>query len=148
MRLLRFLAAFVAAAATTYVLASLFYTQQVLAKQNAIAQLYTPAQQVQTYLDNLVGLAPAYGGVLTIALLIGFLVAAIVKRVLTALAPAAYPVAGGAAVFVAIWLIENVVASGGVGAIGGARDALGLALQVLAGVVGGFVFALARPKTR
>lgn len=148
MRILRFLAAFIASTATTYVLASIFYTQRTLAAQSeAIGRnLYTPAQQVETYIDNLVGLAPSYGLILTIALMIGFLVAAAVKRILIPLAPVAYPVAGGAAVFTAIWLIENLVAGGGVGAIGGARDALGMSLQVLAGVLGGAVFALARPK--
>lgn len=148
MRILRFLAAFIASAATTYVLASIFYTQRTLSVQaEAIGRnLYTPAQQFETYIDNLVGLAPSYGLILTIALMIGFLVAAAVKRVLVPLAPVAYPVAGGAAVFTAIWLIENLVAGGGVGAIGGARDALGMSLQVLAGVLGGAVFALARPK--
>jgi hypothetical protein len=81
-------------------------------------------------------------------LLVGFLVAAGLKRILTPLAPVAYPIAGAAAVVAAIWLIENVVAGGGVGAIGGARDALGMALQGLAGLAGGTVFAALRGRPR
>lgn len=148
MRFARMGLAFIAAAVTTFVLASAFYTQQVLAKQAAIGARYTAGQQVETYIDNLIGLAPAYGVVLTIALLIGFLVAAIVKRVLVPLAPVAYPVAGAAAVFTAIWAIENFIAGGGVGALGGARDAVGIALQCLAGFAGGVVFAVARGRAQ
>ena len=148
MRFARMGLAFIAAAVTTFVLASVFYTQQVLAKQAAIGARYTTGQQVETYIDNLIGLAPAYGVVLTIALLIGFLVAAIVKRILVPLAPVAYPIAGAAAVFTAVWSIENLVAGGGVGALGGARDALGIALQCLAGFAGGVVFAVARGRAQ
>jgi len=139
-------AAYLAASLTTVTLASLFYTQQVLAKQAAFGAVYTREQQIRTYIENLFGLAPSYGVILAIALLVGFLIAAALKRVLTALAPVAYPIAGAAAVLVAIWLIENVVAGGGVGALGGARDAMGLALQGLAGFVGGAVFAVLRGR--
>ena len=147
MRIARIIAAYVAASLVTVVTASAFYTQQILSAQQAIGIEFTAAQQAETYLLNLVGLAPAYGAVLSIALLIGFAAAAGVKRVLKPLAPVAYPVAGAAAVWTAIYLIETVMASGGASAIGGARTALGLALQCLAGALGGTVFALlSRPR--
>lgn len=147
MRVARIIAAYVAAALVTFVAASAFYTQQILSAQRAIGIEFTSAQQAETYLMNLAGLAPAYGAVLSIALLIGFVVAAGVKRVLKPLAPVAYPVAGAAAVWTAIYLIETVMASGGAAAIGGARTALGLALQCFAGALGGAVFALlSRPR--
>lgn len=148
MKVFRLAAAFVASTAVIYILASVFYTQQVLAKQAAIGAVYTAEQQAATYLDNFLGLAPAYGAVLTVALLIGFVVAAFVKRPLRPLAPVAYPIAGAAAVFTAIWSIENLVVGGGVGALGGARDALGISLQCLAGFIGGVVFAVTRGGAR
>lgn len=141
MRIVRIIAAYVAAAIVTYTAASLFYTQQILAKQAAIGAVYTPAQQAETYLTNFLGLG-VYGTVLTVALLIGLVVAAILKRVIKPLAPIAYPLAGAAAVVAAIYFIETTAAAGGAGAIGGARDAIGLALQGLAGALGGLVFAL------
>ena len=144
MGLFRTIIAFFASAVVTFVLAAIFYTQQVLAKQAEIGAVYSQRQQFETLIDNMAGLAPSYGLILTIALLIGFAVAAGVKRILKPLAPIAYPTAGAAAVFTAIWLIENVVIGGGVGVIGGARDALGIALQCLAGFAGGAVFAFAR----
>jgi hypothetical protein len=137
----RIIGAYIAAVIVTYGAAAVFYTQQILAKQAAIGAVYTPAQQAETYLANILGLQ-IYGAVLAVALLIGFIVAAIVKRILKPLAPIAYPLAGAAAVVAAIYFIENTAAAGGAGAIGGARDALGLALQGLAGAFGGFVFAL------
>lgn len=147
MRIARIIAAYIAAALATVLTASAFYTQQIVSAQKAIGIEFTPAQEAETYLMNLVGLAPAYGAVLSIALLIGFVVAAGVKRILKPLAPVAYPVAGAAAVWTAIYLIETVMASGGAGAIGGARSPLGLVLQCLAGAVGGAVFALlSRPR--
>ncbi|MEE2690411.1 MAG: hypothetical protein VX640_02610 [Pseudomonadota bacterium] len=142
MRFVRVIGAYAAAAVVTVVLASAFFTQRIIAEQTAIGIEYTPAQQSQTYLMNLAGLAPTYGLMLAIALLIGFVVAFGVKQVLKPLAPIAYPAAGAAAVWTAIFLIETIMAKGGAGAIGGARDVLGLALQCLAGAVGGGVFAL------
>lgn len=141
MGFIRIIAAYVAAAIVTYTAASLFYTQQILAKQAAIGAVYTPAQQAATYLANILGLG-VYGAVLAVALLIGLIAAAILKRVLKPRAAIAYPLAGAAAVVAAIYFIETAAAAGGAGAIGGARGALGLALQGLAGAIGGLVFAL------
>ena len=65
--------------------------------------------------------------------------------ILKPLAPIAYPVAGAAAMFTAVYLIENVVVGGGTGALGGARDGVGMALQAVAGLLGGITFAKMRP---
>ncbi|NNL87495.1 MAG: hypothetical protein HKP25_00350 [Marinicaulis sp.] len=136
--------AYVISAAITVFLAAGFYTQQVLARQADIGVEYSTSQSVSTFIQNLGGLAPTYGLILFIALAIGFLAATFLKRILTPLAKVAYPVAGGAAVFTALWLIENVVAGGGVGVMGGARGTIGLAMQVFSGVCGGFVYSLLR----
>lgn len=152
MRIIRIIAAYLAAAIVTVTLACVFYTLRVLEQQAEIGAVYTPGQQFETYVDNLVGLTvgtmPSYGFVLAIALLIGLVVAAGVKRIIKPLAPIAYPVAGAAAVYTTIWAIETFMTGGGGGAIGGARDALGLAMQCLAGAIGGFVFAIARGGSR
>ncbi len=155
MRVFRVVAAFLGSVVITFVLASGFYTQQVLAKRAEIGAVYTTEQQIGVYLDDFIGLAPSwdkstgfdpgYGGVLAVGLLIGFLVAAGVKRILVPLAPIAYPVAGAAAVFVVLWAVETFVAKGS-GAFEGASGPVGIALQCLAGFVGGLVFALARGR--
>ncbi len=147
MRIFRLAAAFVGAAAVTFGLATMFYTHQVLEKRAAIGLEFTPAQKYSNYLDNLVGFAigtvPSYGMILVIALLIGFVVAAGVKRVLVPLAPIAYPLAGAAAIFVMLWAVETFVAKGS-GAFEGASGPVGIALQCFAGFIGGVVFALTR----
>ena len=140
MRIIKVLAAYVVSVVVTYAAATVFYTQQILAKQAAIGAVYTPAQQAETYLANFTGLT-IYGAVISVALLVAFVVAAILKRILKPLAPIAYPLAGAAGVAATILLIENTAAAGGAGAIGGARDALGFGLQCVAGGIGGLVFA-------
>lgn len=135
------LIAFLPAAAVAYGLSSAFYTQQTLAVQADVGIIYTPAQIVQTAVANFLGLAPSFGVVIAIALAIGFLVAWGVKRVLTPLAPIAYPAAGAAAIMTLIFIIDNLIFGGGAGLVGGAGTIFGLMLQGFAGLVGGLVFA-------
>ncbi len=151
MRIIRLMLAFLGSVAVTYVLATGFYTQQVLAKRAAIGLEFTSAQRISNFLDNLVGFSvgtvPSYGMILMIALLIGFFVAAGLKRVLTPLAPIAYPTAGAVSIFVVLWAVETFVAKGS-GAFEGASGPVGLALQCFAGFVGGVVFAVTRRGAR
>lgn len=142
----RIILAFLASAVITHLLAAIFYTQQILYRQAEIGAVYTPAQTLETYFLNIIGLAPSYGLVLAISLVLAFLAAGRLKRVLVPLAPIAYPLAGSVAVFAVIFLIENTAGRGGVGAIGGARGTVGLLLQCFAGLIGGSVFALVRPR--
>ncbi len=144
MKIARMLIAYLAALAATYVLAVIFYTQQVIAKQAAVGAVYSPAQQLDTYASNFTGLY-ALALMIAIALAVAFPVAAAVKRIVRPLAVIAYPAAGGAAMLVMLALIEQQL-GGGAGVIGGARDALGLSLQCLAGIMGGGVFSIARPR--
>lgn len=141
MTIFKIIPSFLASALTTFIFAAIFYTNRVLAAQKAIGVEFTPAQQLDAYLSNAAGLASTYGLVLTAGLAIAFPIAAGVKRVLRPLAPIAFPTAGAVAVYTAIWLIENVVGSGGVGALSGARGAFGLGLQMLAGAIGGALFS-------
>lgn len=142
MKLGRTAVAFILSISAAYVLAVAFYTQQVIASQTFIQ--YTRAQQIETFFYNLSGLW-MYGAIIAIALFAGFAVAALVKRVLKPLARIAYPVAGAAAIPLCVVLIEQVL-GGGAGIMSGARGTVGLALQGVAGLAGGFVFAIFRPQ--
>jgi hypothetical protein len=77
--------------------------------------------------------------VIVLALLVGFLVAWPMKRVLKPIAPFAYPIAGAAAIALALYLMSKQFY--GTTPIAGARGALGFTLQCLAGAAGGYVFA-------
>ncbi|MEO1135201.1 MAG: hypothetical protein AAFW68_01160 [Pseudomonadota bacterium] len=142
--MVRTIIAYLLSTAATYVVATAFYTQQVIAKQAAIGAVYLPSQQFSTLIQNLTGLW-IYGAMIAIALVVGFGVAFFVKRLLQPLAPIAYPTAGAAAMLGMILLIEQQL-GGGAGIIGGARDALGLTLQCIAGFIGGAVFATMRSR--
>ena len=143
--------AYVIAIAVTYALSVSFYTEQVIAKMQSVGGAYTGGQALDTLAMNAVGMTqgadgqPSYLLMIAVALGLGFLVAFFLKRFLKPLAPIAYPVAGAAAVFTLLWAIETFVAGGGAGAIGGARDALGLSLQAFAGFIGGAAFSYMRP---
>lgn len=142
--MVRTIIAYLLSLAVTYVVATAFYTQQVIAKQAEIGAVYSTAQQISTFTQNLTGLW-IYAIIIAAALLLGFATAFFVKRLLRPLAPIAYPTAGAAAMLAMILLIEQQL-GGGAGIIGGARDALGLTLQCIAGFIGGAVFAVARPR--
>ncbi len=149
MRILLSIGAWWAAAAITFVVAAGFITLRIIADQAAVGADYGSADWLQAYWMNLSGLAPLYGVVVAVALAIGFLVAAVLKRVLRPLAPIAYPLAGAAAVVALIWIVNNYAAPPGVGgAIPGARSPLELALQAVAGAIGGIAFEYFRPKAR
>lgn len=125
-------------------------TERVIAEQKAVGAEYNAAEALEAFALNLPGIVSGgYGIAIGIALLVAFPVAALVKRVLRPLAPIAYPVAGAAAVVGVLMLINQFAAPPGVGgAIPGARSTLELALQALAGGLGGLVFEIMRPKSR
>ncbi len=117
---------------------------RILSGQSGFGATYTPAQQAETYIANLTGLW-LYAVMIAIALLFAFSIAWVVKKALPPLAPIAYPVAGAAAIFTLLMLVEAQL-GGGAGIIGGARTPIGVALQCAAGFTGGITFALIRPR--
>jgi hypothetical protein len=147
---LRLALAYAASAAVAVVAASAFISQRIIAEQSAVGGAYTAAQQIEAFLLNLPGLAAGgYGVALAVALLVAFAVAALLKRVLKPLSAIAYPIAGAAAALGVLWLINTYLAPPGVGgAIPGARSGFELALQALAGAIGGLAFELLRPRAR
>ncbi|WP_425410338.1 hypothetical protein [Hyphococcus sp.] len=144
MNIVKLFIAYLTSVIAGYALAVLFYTQQVIAKQAEIGAVYTLPQKADTFFQNLSGLW-VYACVIAATFLIAFGVAFIVKRALKPLAPFAYPAAGAAGMFVMLILVEQQL-GGGAGIIGGARDAFGVTLQCFAGLIGGLVFAMLRPR--
>jgi hypothetical protein len=142
MAIVRILAGLLGAVAAGFLLSAAFLTQQTLSAYPGFR--FTPAVFAETYGMNLAGLATGspFVGIMAACFAIGFAVAAVLKRVLKPLAPVAYVLAGAAALPALFYLVENVMLGGGVGAFFGAREPSGLALQALAGAVGGLVFTL------
>lgn len=145
MAVVRIILGFLAAVASAFVLASAFHTQMVIEALGAAGAAVPLDQRISMTAGDLVGLAPQFGAVIAIALAIGFLVAAGLRRVLKPLAKIAYPLAGAAAIGVALTAMG--AAFDGITPIAGARTTLGFALQCLAGAFGGLVFAaIAGPR--
>lgn len=80
-----------------------------------------------------------YFAIIVIGFLIAFPIAAGLKRLLPGLAGIAYPLAGAAAIGTALGLM---LLAFGIVPISGARSTLGFTTQLLAGAIGGYVFAL------
>ncbi len=135
----RVLLAFLASVIVTFVFASVFHTQNVLASLQELGVEISPSTRLSTTFRDMVGLASLYALMISIALLIGFIIAFVLKRLLTPLAPIAYPLAGAVAIGTMLWLMNiqfNATP------IAGARGFIGFSLQMLAGALGGLVFAL------
>ena len=144
MRFFKALIAFVLSVITATVLTSLANTQQVLAKLASIGGAVPLEEQVSIYGRDLLTFAPTFGVVIAVGLLIAFIVAFGLRRVLTPLAPIAYPLAGATAIGAILLAIS--LAFPGTGAIGGAQTPTGIALFCLGGFLGGVVFAQFRPQ--
>jgi len=101
----------------------------------------TPAVWAGLAAGDMAGLAPQFGAVVAIALAAGLIVAGLVNRLLNLPRALAFALGGGAALVAALLLMS--LAFDGITPIAGARGALGLSLQALAGAAGGAAFALA-----
>lgn len=79
-----------------------------------------------------------YYAIIVIALVLGFAIAAVVKRFLPSLARIAYPVAGAAALGMVLGLMYMQFQTI---PISGARGGFGIVAQMIAGGIGGWIFA-------
>jgi hypothetical protein len=94
---------------------------------------------------DVIGFAPTFAPLYAIAALIPFIIAAFVGRALPALRVPAFAAAGAGAVAALIPAVNTLLA-GGQPVIAAARTPDGFAMLVLAGAVGGVVYALVSPR--
>lgn len=134
MKIVRWIAALPVAALGTYVLAVIVNSQFVMNAHNVPISLGDRLNMTAFDVSNMW----LYFVIILVALLLGFLIAALVKKLLPSLSRFAYPVAGAAAIAAtlgAMYLVFQTVP------ISGARSTLGFASQVVAGGFGGWMFA-------
>jgi hypothetical protein len=93
---------------------------------------------------DLAGLGPQFGAVVAAALGAGLLVAGLANRFARWPAALAFALGGGAALAAVVLVMR--LAFDGITPIAGARGALGLAMQAIAGAAGGLVFAIVSRK--
>ncbi|MFN7177536.1 MAG: hypothetical protein ACK4MX_11690 [Thermaurantiacus sp.] len=129
--------ALVAAAIAALLVASLAHSLFVQQALREVGARIPPGTAVSTMVRDLLGLAPALGAVILIALTLGFLIAAVILRLVPQLSEIAWPLAGWAALATALWLMQLAY---GFSPLAGARTAAGFIAISLGGAVGGWVF--------
>jgi len=138
-KLLNRLKALVFAVIVTVLLAVILQTQMVISGLNSLGANIGLGESFSMTVYDLAYLSQLYGVFIFIALCVAFLLGGVVYRFTQFGRPIIYIVAGGTAIFILLFTMKN--AFFGVHLIAGASDAFGIILQIIAGMIGGFVFA-------
>lgn len=144
-KVLRFLGAWLLGAATTTALGVALQTQNVIARLNDIGADIGMGQRLSMTFYDLLYLGSLYIIFVSLGTLVAYLLGALVYRIAGVGRPVVFAVAGAVAMLVMLMLMKQ--AFFGVHLIAGARDGLGIFLQMLAGAAGGLVFAWITAKT-
>ena len=129
----RLVGGFIAAVLVTVTVASFAHTHFTIQALRAVGAEVPPSVAMETVGGDIVGLAPSFGAVIAIALLLGFVIAGLVRRFVRLPRPIAFALAGGAALATALSVIPGVVEHG---------LFIGLASVALIGKPDGSVLAL------
>lgn len=140
---LRLFVDFIAAVIACFVLASLFHTQSVLYRLIELGVEIDFSTRLSTSLEDMIGLFPAYGATIFLALLIGFSTVAFIQKFMKKNASALYPLAGCIAILAALIAMHPIL---DITLIAGARSTFGMGLQAIAGIFGGWVFMYQRNR--
>lgn len=122
----------------TFTLASLFHSQYVVNQLVNVGIVVSLSDRINLTVDDWLGLLPTYGAIIAIALAIAFLVTAKLSKKVKQYSMALFIAAGITAFAVVLVAIESIM---NIHIIAGARG-WGFYLQLLAGALGGLLFAL------
>ena len=134
----RLVGGFIAAMLVTVTVASFAHTHFTIQALRAVGAEVPPSVALETVSGDFIGLAPSFGVVIAIALLLGFIIAGIARRFVRLPRPIAFALAGGAALATALWLMRL---SYEITPIASARTWTGFLTLAAAGALGGLVFA-------
>lgn len=123
----------------TVIMAVAMQTQRVIGGLNNAGASVPFGERLSMTVYDISHLGTLYGVFIFIAFVIAFLAAARLFQAVEAKREIIYVVAGAVAMFVMLMLMKKAFFD--VHIIAGARDGLGIALQMLAGAIGGYVFA-------
>ncbi|MGJ8560448.1 MAG: hypothetical protein ACSHX3_09450 [Litorimonas sp.] len=136
---LKFLAGWVMGAITTTAIGVTLQTQNVIARLSDIGADVGIGQRLSMTVYDLIYLGSLYIIFVSIGTLVAYLLGLFVYRFAGFGRPVVFAVAGAVAMLVMLLLMKQ--AFFGIHMIAGARDGLGIALQMIAGALGGLVFA-------
>ncbi|MEM9301064.1 MAG: hypothetical protein AAGE01_03080 [Pseudomonadota bacterium] len=128
---------FLAAALTATLLATTASTQSVLASLGGLGVEVPLSVRFEATVHDWLGMGPLYGALITAGFLVALLTAGVIVRFAPATRGWLYPLAGAVAVATILIAMKSVFE---ISTIAGARTLAGLAMQMLAGAAGGWVF--------
>jgi hypothetical protein len=134
---------FLAAVVVTYTVAVIGYSQINLLNLVDMGIAIDLAMRVQTLQHDLVGMLDLFLPIVIVALLLAFLIGALIIRRVPHLRTIGYVLAGTMGIYAVIVSLGLMT---GTNPIAVTRSAAGLLSQVAAGAVGGLVFALVTAK--
>ncbi|MEM0911824.1 MAG: hypothetical protein AAGJ37_12650 [Pseudomonadota bacterium] len=140
-KLLHRLGRFSIAWLVAFCLASVLHTQTVLSALTALDIKISITDRLLTVYKDLVGLAPTYGLIILIGLMIAFAVAWLLQKRFSGRATWWFGAAGGVAILailMAMYPLMNITL------LASARTTVGILLQVMAGVCGGLLYGSMR----
>ncbi|WP_166109313.1 hypothetical protein [Pseudoalteromonas sp. Z9A5] len=135
--LTRILPSFLVSWLLTFSLASLFHSQYVVNQLVNVGVVVSLSDRINLTLDDWVGLLPTYGAIIAVALAIAFLVTVQLNKKVQKYSTLLFVFAGIVAFAIVLIAIESIM---NIHIIAGARG-WGFYAQLLAGAMGGFVFA-------
>ena len=135
----RVFGAFLTAVAAMALLGSIASTQFVLAGLSAVGADIGLSDRVSMTAFDIAGFAPAYGAIVALGFVIAFPAATLASRLVALPRALVFAVAGAACLGLTLFLMEQVFF--GLPVIAGARSIAGVAVQVVAGALCGWLFA-------
>ena len=138
-KFLRFLIGWIFGAVTTAAVGVALQTQNVIARLNDIGANISLGQRLSMTVYDLAYLGSLYIVFVALGTLVAYLVGLLVYRVAGFGRPIVFAVAGAIAILAMLMFMKQ--AFFGIHLIAGARDGLGIGMQMAAGAIGGLVFA-------
>lgn len=136
---LKFIIGWVFGAVTTTAVGVLLQTQNVIARLNDIGADVGIGQRLSMTVYDLIHFGSLYIIFVSLGTLVAYLLGLVVYRFAGFGRPVVFGVAGAVAMLVMLLLMKQ--AFFGVQMVAGARDGFGIAMQMVAGALGGLIFA-------
>jgi hypothetical protein len=134
---------FILAVLITFLVASVSHSQFVLWELAKVGAEINFTTRVSASLQDIIGFLPSYAAVIAVGLLIGFSISARIKSKFNSAFLGWYPIAGGLSlltIHAAMYPILEITL------IAGARSSAGLVMQIIAGLIGGWLFYRLRKR--
>lgn len=136
---------FILCALVTILIACILQTQMVLHGLSDIGVHISWVERVSMSYQDVVGLLPSYGVIITIGLAAGFGITKWIQIKIKQTPAHLYILAGGVTMAVILAAMHPLL---GVTLLAGARSAVGITLQIAAGCIGGYCFMYLRSHTK